>query len=110
MDKQEVISQLVVIQNALQADGIGKDVTRAFDMAIKALEKDDAIKVGDECRYKAARYSNTFVVTYIDAEDGIFSAILSRDGDVVADGTLSMIEKTGRHFDSVERLLEEVRG
>ena len=112
LTKQEAIDQLSMVRGALMADGASRRLERAFDMAVEAIEKEfdeNAIKVGDECRYKASTRGYTFIVTYIDEDEGIFSALCTHDGDVVAEGTLSMIEKTGRHFESVERLLEEVR-
>lgn len=110
MTRQEIIEQLSIIQSALLADGASRKVERALDEAIHAVEREGcSVKVGDECRYKATKTGYSFVVTYIDEEEGIFSAVYCRDGDVIADGTLSMIERTGRHYDCVEKMLEEVR-
>ena len=108
MDRDTAIRQLDEIQSALLADGAGKSVEKALDMAIKALERENGIKIGDECRYKASKKGHSFIVTYLDDDEGIFSA-LYKDGDAIAAGTLSMIERTGRRFESVVRLLEEVK-
>lgn len=112
ISKQEVIEQLDTIQSALMADGASRSVEKALDVAIAAVEKEfdiTAIKVGDECRYKSSRMSFTFIITYIDEDEDVFSAIYTNDGDTITAGTLSMIEKTGRHFETVSKLLEEVR-
>lgn len=70
--------------------------------------KQNEIKVGDECRYKNGEY--TFIVTEIHSRDGKdwFNA-LQKDGSCLLGGTLDFIEKAGRHFDEIETLLSNLK-
>ena len=67
----------------------------------------DEIKVGDVCKYKNG--GKTFVITrvYYEGKYGFFDAVYS-DGSLQEDGTLYLIEKTGKHIPQIADVLKEI--
>lgn len=77
----------------------------------RGKEERGKIKVGDECRYKdGPKLSKDLYVilrTWQKGEKGYFDAITQK-GALWLGGTFDLIEKTGRHYDEVEELLEKL--
>lgn len=77
----------------------------------KKNKDDEEIKVGDECRYKEEPklHKNLYVIlkTWRKGEEGYFNAI-TKDGSVWLNGPLDSMEKTGKHYDELEEILEKL--
>ena len=82
---------------------------------IERMEKYDGkteIEVGDEVYYDCSPDDTMIVLRKTkDLTDGGYSFDgLYKDGTVKHDGTLKLVKRTGRHFDGVKKLLEQMRG
>ena len=73
---------------------------------------DDEIHVGDEVRYKGIECKKPMIVISIRQDlpnDGYSYDAICDDGSVWKDGTLAFVEKTGRHFDEIEKVLKQMQ-
>ena len=98
-----IIGELNIEEFSDNADKIGGVIERLVSIGRK-------IKIGDECHYKDQ--SDNFIITriYYEGSRGFFDAI-SENGSVIYDGTLELIEKTGRNFgEALTNFLQEMEG
>jgi len=98
-----IMGELNIEEFSDNADKIGRVIERLVSIGRK-------IKIGDECHYKDQ--SDNFIITriYYEVSKGFFDAI-REDGSVIYDGTLELIEKTGRNFrEALTNFLQEMEG
>ena len=76
------------------------------------IQAESEIKVGDEVRYKG--YDDKMVILRITKDlnfgGSSFDAIYSDGKGICVDGTLELVEKTGRHFELLNELFKEIQG
>ena len=76
----------------------------------KRKETVDEVNVGDEVKYIGCDRSMVITRITMDLEDGgcSFDAIYA-DGTVCEDGTLRLVEKTGRSYPEIVQMFEKMR-
>lgn len=111
MDESKVISLFNKCYYSLNTKGqvFQKYFPQEAVEKLKEYSRESDIRVGDEVVYSSPHGNkNPMVITRItqDMSDGTcsFDAIY-QDGTINEDGALRLVEKTGRHFDEIEKLL-----